>query len=77
MSILSAEKQLVSFCVKKGVYDFESQCIWFSVPRLTHPSAVSLGQFGRIAGDQFVLLILPAVTVNTTDTQKEKKSATY
>lgn len=42
---------------------------------LTHPSAVSLGQFGRIAGNQFVLLILPAVTVNTTDTQRGRKSA--
>lgn len=77
MSILSAEKQLVSFCVKKGEYAFESQCIQFSVPILTHPSAVSLGQFGRIAGDQFVLLILSAVTVNTTDAQKGRQSATY
>lgn len=77
MSILSAEKQLVSFRVKKGVYDFESQCIQYSVSRLTHPSAVSLGQFGRIASNQFVLLILPAMTVNTTDTQKGRKSATY
>lgn len=41
---------------------------------LTHLCAVSLCQFGRIAGDQFVLLILPVGTGHTTDTHREQRN---
>lgn len=36
----------------------------------THPGAVALGQLGGVAGNQLVLLILPAVAVSTAHTHK-------
>lgn len=35
---------------------------------VTYPSAVALSQLAGVAGDQFVLFVLPAVAVNTAHT---------
>lgn len=59
---------------KLYVYVYSVNCAWENKVLLTHSCAVSLCQPGGIAGDQFVLFILPAGTVNTTDTHREQRN---